>query len=33
LNEGEMIKCDMAIESLSTTHENPRWILDVFFIQ
>jgi hypothetical protein len=24
LNEGEMIKCDMAIESLSTTHENPR---------
>jgi hypothetical protein len=32
LNENEMIKCNIAIESLNTTHENPRWILDVFFI-
>lgn len=32
LNQVEMEKCDTAIESLSMTHENPRSILDVFFI-
>jgi hypothetical protein len=32
LSQAEMIRCDLAIESLVSTHENPRSILDVFFI-
>ncbi len=28
----EMKRCDTAIESLASTHENPRSILDVFFL-
>lgn len=32
LSQEDMVKCNIAIESLSTTHENPRSILDVFFI-
>lgn len=30
--EEDMIRCDDAIESLAITHENPRSILDVFFL-
>lgn len=32
LSQEEMWRCDIAIESLSSTHENPRSILDAFFI-
>ncbi len=32
LSEEEMIRCNEAIESLAATHENPRSILDVFFL-
>ena len=32
LDETNMEKCDIAIDSLSSTHENPRSILDVFFL-
>jgi DNA polymerase III delta prime subunit len=32
LSESDMQRCDSAIESLSSTHENPRSILDIFFL-
>lgn len=32
LSEDEMDRCSIAIESLSSTHENPRSILDSFFL-
>lgn len=28
----DMIRCDEAIEALATTHENPRSVLDIFFL-
>jgi hypothetical protein len=28
----DMTRCDTAIESLATTHENPRTVLDIFFL-
>ena len=32
MDESDMMRCDTMIEDLSTTHENPRSILDVFFL-
>jgi hypothetical protein len=28
----DMVRCDAAIEALATTHENPRSVLDIFFL-
>lgn len=32
LSDGDMERCDSAIESLASTHENPKSILDIFFL-
>ncbi len=32
LSSDDMIRCDAAIEYLSSTHENPRSILEIFFL-
>lgn len=32
LNPNEMIRCTKAIESLASTYENPKYILNVFFL-